>query len=174
MSLCRPPCWDSVSACNPYLLGQQCYTSNRARSRHVCVEPDLDCLAATGPWRRQRVASRVGECGWEAGGAMTGNKGRPRPRWNRRGLAISTAGALVAAGIAAIRAWPHLWPWLAALTAGSAALIPLLISSLIKTRESRANTAQVIRGQLQHTTGTAGENLPTVSGIDLTTHIHQR
>ena len=108
--------------------------------------------------------------GWEE----LGWDGRLKIRWLHRRLGLTTSAVVVAAGVAAVRAWPHAWQWLIALGLVIAAGAPITISAVSSAQQRRADAARVTRQALQGTTGPGGDILPLVrDSVDLETRVHR-
>ena len=126
-----------------------------------CASSNEGCLVVSGK-----------RGGW--GGEELGWDGRLKIRWLHRRLGLTTSAVVVAAGVAAVRAWPHAWQWLIALGLVIAAGAPITISAVSSAQQRRADAARVTRQALQGTTGPGGDILPLVrDSVDLETRVHR-
>src|SRR5690349_9515091 len=102
-----------------------------------------------------------------------GQVGQLRPGRRHLKAGIAWAGAVAIAGASAVRLWPHVRWWLVALTAALAVLVPLLVSLWTEALAHRAETARLVREQLQGTGGRVGDEPPIVGSADLGTRVHR-
>ena len=83
------------------------------------------------------------------------------------GLVPGLVVIVILAGVAAVGAWPHAWPWVGAVTAVIAALVPMVAGQVTTANQRRSRAAQVTRRHIQGTRGPHGSELPTVAQLGM-------
>jgi tetratricopeptide (TPR) repeat protein len=99
--------------------------------------------------------------------------GRFQTRWRLTRLGLVISAVALAAGAAAIAAWPHAWPWVVVITAVIAAGAPAVLAGLAAAQQRQAETAKAVRQGLQGTTGPGGDVLPLAAEADLDARVHR-
>ena len=104
---------------------------------------------------------------------MKGSGSRLKTRWRLTRLGLVVSAVAVAAGTAAVVAWPHAWPWAVAVAGAIVAGAPAVLSGLSAAQRRRTAAAKAVRQGLQGTAGFAGDVLPVAAEADLDAHVHR-
>jgi tetratricopeptide (TPR) repeat protein len=96
---------------------------------------------------------------------------RLRIRGSHKQLSLTVCAVIIAAGAAAVAAWPHAWPWLIVATAALAAGASVGGPAIVSWQQGKAAAQRVARQELQGTTD-AGD-LPLVTDPGLEARVHR-